>query len=193
MDGQIDIAAPQAVPDIERLLGAIHERSPVHRSYIHGDQHWRAVAEVGLRLLPENRKADPMVVFLFSLFHDALRENEDKDPGHGRRGAELAHELHGRYFLLPPERLGLLIEACAGHTDVRFSDDPTIGVCFDADRLNLWRVGVRPDARWLSTAAARSPHRIAEASRLEGQYESWQDLFRRYANAAGAAAKSTRT
>src|SRR3954447_7562567 len=105
MDSQIDIAAPKVIPDLDRLLTAVEERSPLHASYIHGDQHWRAVAETGLRLLPETPKADALVVFLFSLFHDAARENEMADPEHGRRAAALARELNGRYFLLPEERL----------------------------------------------------------------------------------------
>jgi uncharacterized protein len=180
VDGQIDIAAPKAIPSIERLLGAIEERSPLHRSYIHGDQHWRAVAEVGLRLLRENRKADPMVVLLFSLFHDAMRENEEDDPGHGRRGAELAQEFQGRYFLLPPEQLGLLIEACAGHTDVRFSDDPTIGVCFDADRLNLWRVGKTPEAKYLSTDFALDDELQHWSKSLHGHARDWEELLQAY-------------
>jgi hypothetical protein len=44
-------------------------------------------------------------------------------------------------------------EQCPRH---RHSADPTIGACWDADRLNLWRVGVAPARRLLSTAAARS-------------------------------------
>src|SRR3954451_3257114 len=99
------------MPDLGGLLAAVEERSPLHQSYVHGEQHWRAVAEVGLRLLPENRKADPMVVFLFALFHDSMRENEHDAPGHGRRGADLAEELHGRFFQLTPARLGKLVEA----------------------------------------------------------------------------------
>ena len=181
MDSQIDIAAPKVVPDLDRLIQAVHERSPLHTSYIHGDQHWRAVAEVGLRLLSDNRKADPMVVFLFSLFHDAMRENEDEDPGHGRRGAELAQEFQGRYFLLPPERLGVLIEACAGHTDVRFSDDPTIGVCFDADRLNLWRVGKTPEAKLLSTDEAIENDSLVHWTKsVHGRARSWDKLLAAY-------------
>jgi uncharacterized protein len=180
MDGQIDIAAPQVVPDVERLVDAVHERSPLHSSYIHGDQHWRAVAEVGLRLLPENRRADPMVVFLFALFHDAMRQNENEDPGHGTRGAELAEEFQGRYFLLPPERLGLLTEACAGHTDIRFSDDPTIGVCFDADRLNLWRVGTTPEAKYLSTDFALDDELQHWSKTLHGHARDWAELLQAY-------------
>ena len=180
MDGQIDITAPKTIPDLDRLVSAIHERSPLHASYVHGDQHWRAVAEVGLRLLRGTRKADPLVVFLFSLFHDAKRENEVEDPGHGQRGAELAEEVHGRYFQLPPERLALLVEACAGHTDVRFSDDPTIGVCFDADRLNLWRVGTTPSARYLSTDAALEGELQHWSKSLHGHARDWEELLQAY-------------
>jgi uncharacterized protein len=182
VEGQIEITAPKVIPDLGRLLSAVDERSPLHTSYIHGDQHWRAVAEVGLRLLPENRKADPLVVFLFALFHDAMRENEREDPDHGRRGAALAEELHGRYFLLSPERVGQLVEACAGHSDIRFSDDPTVGVCLDADRLNLWRVGITPEAKYLSTDAAIEDELQQWSKSLHGYARDWEDLLKAYSD-----------
>ena len=180
MDSQIDIRAPKVVPDVDRLVAAVAERAPLAGSYIHGDQHWRAVAEVGLRLLAEERKADPMVVFLFALFHDAMRQNEYDDPGHGQRGAELAEELHGRYFQLPAERFGLLVEACSGHTDIRFSDDPTIGVCLDADRLNLWRLGKAPEAKYLSTDAALDDELQHWSKSLHGHARGWEELLQAY-------------
>lgn len=180
MEGQIYITPGKAIPDLDRLLAAVEERSPLQRSYVHGDQHWRAVAEVGLRLLPENRKADPMVVFLFALFHDSMRANEHEDPDHGRRGADLAKELHGRYFQLTPERFGQLVQACAGHTEIRFSDDPTVGVCLDADRLNLWRVGITPEAKYLSTDAALEDEIQHWSKSLHGYARDWEDLLRAY-------------
>lgn len=180
MEGQINISAPKVIPDLDRLITAVHEASPLHHSYIHGDQHWRAVAEVGLRLLEDERKADPIVVFLFALFHDSKRENEVEDPGHGQRGAELAEEFHGRYFQLPAERLGLLIEACSGHTDVRFSDNPTVGVCFDSDRLNLWRVGKTPEAKFLSTDAALEDTLQHWSKSLHGHARDWEELLQAY-------------
>ena len=181
MDGQISITPPKVVPDLERLLAAVEEHSPLHGSYVHGEQHWRAVAEVGLRLLPENRKADAIVVFLFALFHDSMRENEHKDPDHGGRGAALAEELHGRYFQLAPERLGQLVEGCAGHTEIRFSDDPTVGVCLDADRLNLWRVGITPEAKYLSTDVALEDEIQHWSKSLHGYARDWAELLRAYA------------
>jgi uncharacterized protein len=46
--------------------------------------------------------------------------------------------------------------ACQEHTNGGVRLDPTVGVCWDSVRLNLWRVGIKPDPRWLSTEAARS-------------------------------------
>jgi hypothetical protein len=42
---------------------------------------------------------------------------------------------------------------------------PTVGACWDADRLNLLRVGMTPDARFMSTAEGRRPERIEWARR----------------------------
>jgi uncharacterized protein len=180
VDGQIHITAPKAIPDMARLVEAVQDRAQLHRSYIHGDQHWRAVAEVGLRLLPETRRADPTLVLLFALFHDAMRENDHADPGHGARGGELARELHGRFFRLPDERLELLVQACAEHTDTRFSDEPTLGVCFDSDRLNLWRVGKEPDPRLLSTDAALEDDLQQWSRNLHGHARDWEELLQAY-------------
>jgi uncharacterized protein len=36
------------------------------------------------------------------------------------------------------------------------SDDPTIGAAWDADRLDLTRLGIRPRAALLSTGAAKA-------------------------------------
>ena len=38
--------------------------------------------------------------------------------------------------------MGLLAFACEEHTNGGIGPDPTVGVCWDADRLNLWRVGI---------------------------------------------------
>jgi uncharacterized protein len=113
------------------------------------------VRENGYALGSATDGADPEVVGLFALFHDSMCVNDGHDPDHGRRGSALARELAG---LLPLERWQLeqLTMACDGHADGFVSDDPTVGVCWDADRLDLPRVGIRPEATFLSTAAARA-------------------------------------
>jgi hypothetical protein len=52
-----------------------------------------------------------------------------------------------------------LVLACRTHTDGTVSRDATVGVCFDADRLDLVRVGIEPDPKLMSTAAGRESAR----------------------------------
>ena len=126
-------------------------------SALHGPRHWRAVARVGAELTRRTPGADPGLVVLFALSHDTRRWHDGHDPDHGRRAAAAVRELAGAGVLdLEPERLRLLCRACAGHADGLTSPEATVGVCWDADRLNLWRVGLVPARRLLSTAAARS-------------------------------------
>ncbi|HXV13085.1 MAG TPA: hypothetical protein VEC56_02670 [Candidatus Krumholzibacteria bacterium] len=121
---------------------------------IHGPSHWRRVERDGL-YIAERTGAIVEVVTLFALFHDSRRENEDEDEGHGERGAAFAASLRGVMFDLPHEHFDLLHHACARHTDGETSDDPTVGACWDADRLDLGRVGIVPSADYMSTAVGR--------------------------------------
>ena len=122
----------------------------------HGVEHWARVLENGLFLCCGVAGARVDVVVSFALFHDACRENEYSDPEHGHRAALLAERYHGAGALrLDAPGLGLLMEACRGHDQGRVSADPTVGVCWDADRLDLARVGIVPSARFLSCAPAR--------------------------------------
>jgi uncharacterized protein len=59
----------------------------------------------------------------------------------------------------------LLMIACRGHSDGHRDGHPTVQTCWDADRLDLGRVGIRPDPRYLCLAAARCPQRIERAWR----------------------------
>jgi len=120
----------------------------------HGVGHWARVLENGLRL-SEKTGANVEVVQLFAVLHDARRVNEGTDDGHGQRGADLAAAFRGDWFALPDQDFDLLYEACAGHTDGGTDGDITIQTCWDADRLDLGRVGIVPAAKKLCTDAAR--------------------------------------
>jgi len=127
---------------------------------VHGIAHWARVWSAG-RFLARRTGADAEVVELFALLHDACRWNDAHDPQHGPRAARLAEGLNGgEHFELEPARLALLTEAIEGHTEGRIHADPTIQCCWDADRLDLGRVGIVPDPRWLGTAPARDPRTI---------------------------------
>ena len=129
---------------------------------IHGASHWARVAGIGERLAFETG-ARLDVVRLFAFFHDSRRIDDGYDPMHGHRGAELALALLGTHYDLDRAGLELLVEACRGHSEGATSSDATIQTCWDADRLDLGRVGVTPDPRFLGTAAARRPEVIAWA------------------------------
>jgi uncharacterized protein len=120
----------------------------------HGPDHWKRVDKNGL-LLAADSGADLVVVRLFALFHDSRRENEFTDPNHGRRGAAYARELHGTHFQISEARLELLEFACTWHTETKHHSDPTIGTCWDADRLDLGRVGIVPDPKYMNTDRGR--------------------------------------
>ena len=127
-------------------------RLPVHG--IHGVGHWGRVLENGWQLAAETG-ANLDVVVLFALFHDARRVNEDQDDGHGQRGAELARQMRASLPSLPDSEFDLLTEACRLHTDGLLDGDVTLQTCWDADRLDLGRVGITPSCDRLCTAAGR--------------------------------------
>jgi uncharacterized protein len=49
----------------------------------------------------------------------------------------------------------LLCHACKLHSDGFITADLTVQACWDADRLDLGRVGVKPDPRYLCTSYAK--------------------------------------
>ena len=156
------------------LLAEVRARSTGIGSHIHGELHWRTVGANGLWLAEPLDGADTHVIFLFALLHDSMRESDGHDPQHGPRAAALAGELHVERLLgTTPAQLETLRYACHEHTNGLVSVDPTVGACWDADRLDLPRVGVWPDPTLLSTARAH------EWTPKTGEPPSWEELFAR--------------
>ena len=166
--------------EMRLLIDAVEQRSTTRHSRLHGPQHWRAVAMAGLRLIQDGTLADPAVILLFALFHDALRVRDGRDPDHGARAAALAQALQGRAYQIQPQQLTLLTQACEAHELGYTSPDATIGACWDADRLNLWRVGRIPSPRLLSTAAARRFQVIAWARTLHNRAPNWDTVVAQF-------------
>ena len=166
------------IPDFGALVEAVAAQAPLRGGWLHGERHWQTVATIGEVLCRETPGADPAVALLFGLLHDCRRFDDGGDPGHGRRAAAYALGLHGRYFTLAQPRLERLLTALAYHVDGQVSEDPTVGVCWDADRLHLWRLGVEPDPDLLSTAAGRA--RIAWARDLADLRTDWASVYARF-------------
>ena len=129
----------------------------------HGLGHWGRVLENGLRLA-EHTEADRLVVSLFAVLHDCRRVNEGTDRGHGLRASLLVEELAALVPALTEGGAEQLRFACAHHTDGTVHSDPTIATCWDADRLDLGRVGIRPRPTLLCTTPARDMDTIRAAT-----------------------------
>ena len=140
---------------IEYLL---HQFQLSHRG-IHGVSHWARVRDNGLRLAKVTG-ANPAVVELFALLHDSHRQSDTCDDDHGLRAAVFAAELQGKFYELPPDDLRLLQLACQDHSRGKTQGDITVLICWDADRLDLGRVGIPPLAKYLCTSPAKEPKMI---------------------------------
>ena len=147
------------------LLERLRQAYPLNWDGTHGFPHWQRVREIGLRLAKETR-ANPKVVELFAFTHDIQRLNDHRDPLHGPRASQFIREHLVDMLDLNPQEVALLCQACEEHTQGQTEADPTVQTCWDADRLDLMRVGIYPDPDLLCTAAARQPEMIAWAVSL---------------------------
>lgn len=157
---------------------------------LHGLAHWWRVRHNGLLLAPRSG-ADTTVVRLFSIFHDAFREDDGADPQHGPRAARWLSEVRrGRAPAADPacedtertlaaladDQFELLRAACDLHTASRFHADPTVATCFAADRLDLGRVGYEPNPAYIPLdRAIVSDETIREAMRRTELGLAWTD------------------
>lgn len=106
-------------------------------------------------LLANHYPVDTEVIQWFAFIHDLEWRDDDLDPGHGPRAAVLAKEINDEFMRLDADQLTTLQAACAEHSDGWVEAEATVMVCWDADRLDLGRVGIYPSARYLCTGTAR--------------------------------------
>ena len=136
------------------LIEAIRAKYRLNWHGIHGVRHWARVRKVGLQLA-EMTNARPDVVELFAFLHDSCRHGDGRDPDHGRRAVEFARQLRGVCFSLDDRGFALLCEAMEFHSKGLMDADVTVQACWDADRLDLIRLDIQPEAERLCTDAAR--------------------------------------
>ena len=157
------------------LLGYLRQQLSIDWFGHHGIAHWARVRANGL-MLADSVGANKHVVELFAFFHDARRLNEHTDDGHGARGALLARRLKGRFFEATDEEMDLLQFACDHHSDGQTQGNPTVLTCWDADRLDLGRVGTTPSAKYLCTDMAKMEATMQRANR---RAQHWVDIYER--------------
>lgn len=149
----------------ERILKVISSKRIQHHiqnfyldvNNIHGFPHWLRVAYNGL-MLADNENVSDNIVVLFAFFHDVKRHGDGFDPEHGQRGSD--YLLDRAKYLgkhISREEIELAAKACSTHTDGLITGIKEIGVCWDADRLDLYRVALMPKDLYLSSETARVP------------------------------------
>jgi uncharacterized protein len=139
--------------DKRGLLKHVLDQFRISPQGSHGPAHWARVHHHG-QTIGKLRQADLLVVELFSFLHDSQRQNEYTDRDHGNRGAEFAASLNGIFYALSARQLDQLCNAIRWHSDGRIEQDVTIQTCWDADRLDLGRVGIYPAPEFLSDQAS---------------------------------------
>ena len=134
---------------------------------VHGVSHWSRVWFHGRRIA-QTLDVNPAIVAWFAYLHDSQRHNDHRDPLHGQRAADFAVGLRRERILveLNPAEFEHLCEAMRLHSDGHVEGEPAIRTCWDADRLDLGRVGIEPHPKYLCTPIARQKHTIREANRM---------------------------
>jgi uncharacterized protein len=113
----------------------------------HGVRHWVRVRRNGYIIARYVPGIDLAVVDWFAVLHDAWRKDEYDDPEHGWRAMTCVRKLHqddGRLGL-SGEQFSQLLDAIELHS--QWTPKPrtiTIAACWNADRLDLGRVGITP-------------------------------------------------
>lgn len=158
-------AALTARYDRKALIARVREQYCLEWDGLHGAHHWARVRYHGLAVA-RARDADALVVELFAFLHDSCRVADIGDPHHGRRGAAFAASLNRQVFDLDARQLDRLTFAIEQHSDGHVQTDATIQSCWDADRLDLGRAGIRPAARFLSDEATQRIERGWTMSRV---------------------------
>lgn len=139
--------------NLAKMSALARKRFRMNPKGIHGPSHWERVYANGLYLV-QHAAADLQVVQAFAFLHDCCRESDGEDPAHGSRAAAFAQSIADTLDL-GDQAIELLLYACKHHDQGGLSDHPTVGACWDADRLDLGRVGIQPRPEYLSLACSR--------------------------------------
>ena len=135
---------------IKRLREYAIKHSKLGDYSVHGVSHWDRVARNAEVLITSD--VDELVVKAFAYIHDVERVNESDDWQHGPRAALLVDEIRSSVLsFLNNQEIEQLKDACRLHTIRHKTEDATVNACFDADRLDLGRVGIVPNPDKMAT------------------------------------------
>ena len=136
--------------DWKRLREYSIKRWPEWMGTTHSIEHWDRVANFGRMLYKDG--ADKDVIIAFAYLHDSERENNAYDEEHGLRASKLIDTIRDTELKeLNDEQIAKLKRACELHTIQHRTGDMTVDICFDSDRLDLYRVGILPIPERMAT------------------------------------------
>lgn len=160
-----------------RVIEAVVDEYVLGLHGIHGPKHWARVFE-NTQELCRATGADPLVCGLFAVIHDSKRLNEGTDPNHGPRAAEFVRKLWINGFLkgLGEGQILSLVDCCHEHTYVRNHSDLNVRVCADSDRLDIGRIGVQVDPRFMLTQQSHLAEYFDPAV-IAGEHDQLCDAF----------------
>ena len=153
---------------IERLRAFAIKHTRMGRFSVHGIVHWDRVANNADLL--NTSDVDLLVVKAFAYVHDVERNDDGYDLQHGPRAAALVDEIRDTELaFLNDDEILQLKKACELHTSTWRTEDATVNACFDADRLDLGRVGIAPNPGKMATVQG---HILAERM-IEDDPNDW--------------------
>lgn len=141
------------------ILNLVKSNFKLDLNGYHGLDHWLRVYNNCLSI-SKYYKINSEVFELFALLHDSKREDEDKDLLHGKRAALFIKDLiKYNKINLSKDDARRLIFACSNHTrsnkKAKLYQDLVVQICFDADRLDIGRVGIVPEEQYFQTDYAK--------------------------------------
>lgn len=136
---------------IEQLREYAIKHTIMGDNSVHGISHWDRVSKNADSLWTSD--VNLLVVKAFAYIHDVEREDDGYDLLHGPRAAALVDEIRDTELaFLNDDEILQLKKACELHTTTLRTEDATVNACFDADRLDLGRVGITPNPDKMATA-----------------------------------------
>ena len=135
---------------IEQLREYAIKHTIMGDNSVHGISHWDRVSKNADSLWTSD--VNLLVVKAFAYIHDVEREDDGYDLLHGPRAAALVDEIRDTELaFLNDDEILQLKQACELHTTTWRTEDATVNACFDADRLDLGRVGIAPNPDKMAT------------------------------------------
>ena len=141
------------------LILKIKEQFKIDFDGIHGIRHWERVYK-NTQNLASFYKIQSEVFGLFAILHDSKRVDDNIDKFHGLRASLFVEELvKSKEIILDSDDTKRLIYACKNHTFVDeknpLYNDIIVQICFDSDRLDIDRVCLKIDTKYLFTDYAK--------------------------------------